>query len=60
MSHHGLQVLYSLMNARDDWYCERAFTPWSDMEREMRSRDFLDEVAAREAVAAGAREANPG
>ena len=32
MSHHGLQVLYSLMNARDDWACERAFTPgkiWS-------------------------------
>ncbi len=24
MSHHGLQVLYSLMNARDDWVCERA------------------------------------
>jgi radical SAM family uncharacterized protein len=38
MSHHGLQVLYSLMNARDDWHCERAFTPWIDMEREMRSR----------------------
>ena len=32
MSHHGLQVLYSLMNARDDWACERAFTPWPDME----------------------------
>ena len=26
MSHHGLQVLYSLMNA-GDWACERAFTP---------------------------------
>ncbi len=38
MSHHGLQLLYSLMNAREDWYCERAFTPWLDMERELRSR----------------------
>lgn len=36
MSHHGLQVLYSLMNARDDWACERAFTPWTDMEQELR------------------------
>ncbi len=37
MSHHGLQVLYSQMNAREDWVCERAFTPWTDMESEMRS-----------------------
>jgi radical SAM family uncharacterized protein len=36
MSHHGLQVLYSLMNDRDDWACERAFAPWVDMEAEMR------------------------
>ena len=36
MSHHGLQVLYSLMNARDDWACERVFTPWVDMEAELR------------------------
>ncbi len=36
MSHHGLQVLYSLVNAREDWLCERAFTPWPDMEAEMR------------------------
>ena len=27
MSHHGLQVLYDVMNRRDDWACERAFTP---------------------------------
>ena len=27
MSHHGLQVLYTLMNDRADWACERAFTP---------------------------------
>ncbi len=37
MSHHGLQVLYSLMNARESWACERAFTPWPDMEHELRS-----------------------
>jgi radical SAM family uncharacterized protein len=32
MSHHGLQVLYSLMNA-DDWACERVFTPLPDFEK---------------------------
>ena len=36
MSHHGLQVLYTLMNRRDEWVCERAFTPWDDMERALR------------------------
>jgi len=36
MSHHGLQVLYSLMNRREDWCAERAFTPWPDMEAKLR------------------------
>lgn len=36
MSHHGLQLLYTLMNARPDWACERAFTPWLDMEQQLR------------------------
>ena len=36
MSHHGLQVLYALMNRRPDWACERAFAPWPDMERLLR------------------------
>ena len=35
MSHHGLQVLYSLLNADPQWACERAFTPWLDLEREL-------------------------
>ena len=35
MSHHGLQVLYSLMNAHG-WACERAFTPLPDFEARMR------------------------
>ena len=35
MSHHGLQVLYSLMNARG-WACERAFTPFPDFEAALR------------------------
>src|ERR1700751_3219401 len=36
MSHHGLQVLYTLMNNRADWCCERTFCPWDDMERLLR------------------------
>jgi radical SAM family uncharacterized protein len=36
MSHHGLQVLYTLMNLRPDWACERAFCPWPDMEEQLR------------------------
>jgi radical SAM superfamily enzyme YgiQ (UPF0313 family) len=36
MSHHGLQVLYDVMNGRDDWACERAFTPLADMEQLLR------------------------
>lgn len=35
-SHHGLQVLYSIMNADPQWACERVFTPWLDFEAELR------------------------
>ncbi len=40
MSHHGLQVLYSLINSKPDWVCERAFTPWVDFEHELRSHNL--------------------
>jgi radical SAM family uncharacterized protein len=36
MSNYGLQLLYSIMNRRDDWACERVFTPYPDMERALR------------------------
>src|SRR5687767_2339826 len=35
-SHHGLQVLYTIMNEDPQWACERAFTPWLDFEAELR------------------------
>src|SRR5947209_17432932 len=38
MSHHGLQVLYTLMNNDPQWACERAFTPWVDFEGLLRGR----------------------
>jgi radical SAM family uncharacterized protein len=40
MSHHGLQVLYSIMNADPQWACERAFTPWSDFDGKLRENEL--------------------
>ncbi len=36
MSHLGLQILYGLMNSYEDVWCERLFSPWTDMDRIMR------------------------
>ena len=36
MAHLGSRIIYGVANARLDTYCERAFAPWMDMEREMR------------------------
>ena len=36
MSHLGMKILYSLVNARDDAWCERVFAPDVDMEKIMR------------------------
>ena len=38
MSHIGLRILYDVINQREDACCERAFAPWTDMERAMRER----------------------
>ena len=35
MSHLGMKILYSLMNAVPYIWCERVFAPWVDMEEEM-------------------------
>lgn len=40
MSHHGLQILYSLLNADPRWACERAFTPFPDFEAELRKHNL--------------------
>ncbi len=39
MSHHGLQVLYNIMN-QEGWACERVFTPLPDFEGELRSHEL--------------------
>ncbi len=40
MSHHGLQILYSLMNGKEDWLCERVFAPLPDMEEALRRENL--------------------
>jgi len=37
MSHLGMRIIYGLLNKEDGIICERAFAPWSDMERRMRT-----------------------
>ncbi len=36
MSHLGMKILYSCINARENYWCERVFAPWTDMEAAMR------------------------
>lgn len=40
MSHIGMKILYSLKNARENWWCERVFAPWVDFEEIMRENDI--------------------
>ncbi|MBS4535862.1 TIGR03960 family B12-binding radical SAM protein [Clostridium sp. D2Q-14] len=40
MSHLGLHILYNLLNEQDDFYCERVFAPWVDMEKQMRDNNI--------------------
>ena len=38
MSHLGMKILYGLLNAQPDIWCERVFAPWVDMEEKMRAQ----------------------
>src|SRR3990172_2106439 len=37
MSHLGLRILYHVINSRHDAVCERAFSPWTDYEEQLRA-----------------------
>lgn len=39
MSHLGMKIIYSLVNNREDAWCERVFAPADDMEEQMRKYD---------------------
>lgn len=36
MSHLGIQILYHMFNRREDTYCERVYSPWTDLDKVMR------------------------
>lgn len=40
MSHLGMQIIYNLLNQQDDVFCERAFSPWTDMELALRQNNM--------------------
>ncbi|HXX35395.1 MAG TPA: TIGR03960 family B12-binding radical SAM protein [Thermodesulfobacteriota bacterium] len=40
MSHLGIQILYHILNAKEEVACERAFAPWVDMENVLRRRQI--------------------
>lgn len=51
MSHLGMRILYSLLNQREDTFCERVFAPWTDMEAKMRENNIpLFSLETREPV----------
>ena len=40
MSHLGIQILYDMFNKREDTYCERVYSPWPDLDKEMRGNNI--------------------
>lgn len=40
MSHLGMQILYDMFNRRPDVYCERLFSPWTDLDKLMREHQI--------------------
>ena len=38
MSHLGIQIIYDMLNSRNDVYCERVYSPWPDLDKIMRER----------------------
>ena len=53
MSHLGLKILYEVVNARPDMWCERVFAPWFDMRDQMRALDLpLCALESRDPLAA--------
>lgn len=40
MSHMGIQILYDMFNRREDVYCERVYSPWTDLDKIMREKNI--------------------
>ncbi len=40
MSHLGIQIIYDMLNRREDVYCERVYSPWIDLDKIMREKNI--------------------
>lgn len=40
MSHLGIQILYDMLNRREDIWCERVYSPWIDLDKVMREKEI--------------------
>ena len=40
MSHLGIQILYSMFNTFDDVWCERVYSPWTDLHAIMKEKEM--------------------
>lgn len=40
MSHLGIQILYDMFNKMPDVWCERVYSPWTDLERTLREKNI--------------------
>ena len=40
MSHLGIQILYDMFNRREDVWCERVYSPWTDLDKVMREENI--------------------
>lgn len=40
MSHLGIQILYDMFNRFEDTWCERVYSPWTDLDKIMREKNI--------------------
>ena len=40
MSYLGIQILYDMFNRREDTWCERVYSPWTDLDKIMREKQI--------------------
>lgn len=40
MSHLGIQILYDMFNRREDVWCERVYSPWTDLDKILREENI--------------------
>lgn len=51
MSHIGMQIIYDYLNKREDTFCERLFSPWTDLDKVMREKNIeLFSLESQESV----------